>query len=43
MISKNEINGLLRSRITGIVLSALYSVPELTFEILSGIFSAIYS
>ncbi|CAD8063570.1 unnamed protein product [Paramecium primaurelia] len=43
MISKKELTGLLRSRITGIILSALYSVPELTCEILSGMFLAVYN
>ncbi|CAD8079349.1 unnamed protein product [Paramecium sonneborni] len=43
MISKKELNGLLRSRITGIILSALYAVPKLTFEILAGMFSAVYN
>lgn len=43
MISKKELNGILRSRITGIILSALYSVPELTCELLAGMFTAVYN
>ncbi|CAD8157854.1 unnamed protein product [Paramecium pentaurelia] len=43
IISKKELNGLLRSRITGIILSAFYSVPQLTSQLLSGIFSAVFN
>ncbi|CAD8055944.1 unnamed protein product [Paramecium primaurelia] len=43
IISKKELNSLLRSRITGIILSAFYSVPELTSQLLSGIFSVVFN
>ncbi|CAD8091600.1 unnamed protein product [Paramecium sonneborni] len=43
MMSTKELKGILRSRITGIILSALYSIQELTCELLAGIFSAVYN
>ncbi|CAD8066142.1 unnamed protein product [Paramecium primaurelia] len=43
ILQKPDINEHLRSRITGIILSSLYKIPEKTYEVLSEVFPAVYN
>ncbi|CAD8163781.1 unnamed protein product [Paramecium octaurelia] len=43
ILQSKEINEHLKSRITGIILSSLYKIPEKTYEVLSEVFSAVYN
>ncbi|CAK82350.1 unnamed protein product (macronuclear) [Paramecium tetraurelia] len=43
LLQKQDINEHLKSRITGIILSSLYKIPEKTYEVLTEFFQAVYN